>query len=51
MTIKNNILVKLDYNEMDYGLTYIVLSKVSKLQYIGLKDRISMNRLCKEIGY
>ena len=44
-------MVKLDHSKIDYGLTYIVQSRVSKMQYIRLKDGISMNRLYNEIGH
>ena len=51
MTIKNIVVVKLGEIEMDYGLTCLVLSRVTKFKEIGLIDSISMNRLCKAIAH
>jgi len=51
MTIKNNIIIKLGEKEIDYGLMYAALSRVSKFKFIRLKDRISVNRLCRATKY
>ena len=48
--IKNVIVIKLGRTEIDHGLTYVALSRVTKFNYIGLIDGISINRLCKVIS-
>ena len=35
---------------MDYRSTHAALSRVTKFNYIGLINRMSMNRLCKVIA-
>ena len=47
--IKNAIAIKLGRMEITYGLTYVVLSRVTKFNHITLIDKISMNRLHKVI--
>ena len=50
MTIKN-VVAKLDQTKMDYRLTSIALSRVTKFKHIGLIDSISMSKLHKAIAY
>ena len=50
MSIDNNLVVNLGDKEMDHGLTYVALSRVTKFKFIGLKNGITKNRLCKNIA-
>ena len=50
MSIGKNLVVNIGDKELDHGSTYVALSRVTKFIFIGLKNGISKNRLCKIIA-
>ena len=50
MSIANNLVLNIDNKEIYHNLIYIVLSRVMKFKFIGLKNGISKNRLYKIIA-
>ena len=50
MLISKNLVVNIGDKELDHGSTYVALSRVTKFMFIGLKNGISKNRLCKIIA-
>ena len=49
MTIHEKIVTSLTKQEVEYSLTYVMFSRVHKFLDIGLKDSITLNRLCTAI--
>ena len=50
MSIGKNLVVNIGDKELDHGSTCVVLSRVTKFMFIGLKNGISKNRLYKIIA-
>ena len=50
MSISKNLVMNIGDKELDHGSTYVALSRVTKFMFIGLKNGISKNRLCKIIA-
>ena len=49
MTILYNIVANLIKYEKEHGITYVVFSRATIFSDIGIKDGITLNRLCNII--